>query len=83
MQDEKVLKEFAKWGVEPPSSERHGTDEDIRSQMVKLLPNRWRLEGNKLTGDTEHGELVQFIPTDYICEGMDDKGLPILTKVVL
>jgi hypothetical protein len=79
--DEKTLKEFQKWGKTPPSREAHGLEDDIRKNLRKLLPNSWKLEGNKLTGMTEVGPLVQFIPTDYICRGTDKDGLPILDKI--
>jgi hypothetical protein len=49
--------------------------------MRELLPHTWKLEGNKLTGMTEMGPLVQMIPTDYVLKGMDDSGKPIFAKV--
>lgn len=70
-------------GVTPPSATAHITDEEITKNMRQLLPNSWHLEGNQLIGQTEMGRLVQSIPTNYICEGTDDKGLPILTKIKL
>lgn len=70
-------------GVELPDYQAHGTEEEIRNKMKKLLPNEWKLEGNKLKGKTEMGELVQVIPTDYILKGTDDDGLPVFEKVVL
>ena len=81
--DDKTAKEFSKWGKEPPRSYSHGTIEDIRGNLKRLQPNSWRLEGNKLIGQTEMGELVQFIPTNYILEGTDDQGLPKLVKLEL
>lgn len=79
--DDKTLREFSEWGKEAPTSEGHGTDRDISEQMEPLKPRNWRIEGNQLIADTEMGELVQFISTDYICKGTDDDGKPILTKV--
>lgn len=70
-----------KLGAAPPIATPHVTEEEILKNMKQLKPNSWRLEGNKLIGDTEMGRLVQFIPTDYICKGTDDKGLPILEKI--
>lgn len=81
--DEKVLKEFQKWGKTPPSHDPHGTPEDIRANLRKLLPTKWTLEGNRLMGMTEAGPYCQFIPTDYILKGTDKKGLPILEKIKL
>lgn len=66
-----------------PKATAHGTEEDIREKLVTLKAHSWKMEGNKLTAQTEMGPLVQYIPTDYICAGTDDKGLPILTKVVI
>lgn len=81
--EERESAEYEKWGKLPPTVEGHGTDEDIRNNLKKLVPSSWRLEGNKLIGQTEFGELVQTIPTDYICHGIDKEGLPILKKIVL
>lgn len=72
-----------KLGVEPPKATPHVTEEEMANNMQRLMPNSWTLEGNELVGMTEMGELRQTIPTDYICTGTDDKGLPILKKVVL
>lgn len=77
------IKEFKEWGVPLPTREVHGTSADIRSNMEKAHCTNWRMEGNKLIADTQFGPLVQFLPTDMICRGTDDKGLPILEKIVL
>lgn len=79
--DPKILKEFERWGKTPPTSEAHGTEEDVRNNMIKLRPKTWVLEGNKLIGHTEHGPVVQYLPTNYICTGVDDDGLPKLQKI--
>lgn len=75
--------QFRKWDVPLPTAESHGTEQELSENMKQLLPSEWRLEGNKLIGKTEMGELVQTIPTDYILEGTDSKGLPKFRKVVL
>lgn len=72
-----------KLGAAPPIFNVHGTDDDIRSKLKPLKATSWRSEGNKLIGTTEMGEIVQFIPTDYICKGIDEEGLPILEKIVI
>lgn len=72
-----------KIGGTPPVAIPHMTEEEIQKNMKELKPNSWKLEGNKLIGETEFGPLVQFIPTDYILTGTDDKGLPVLKKIVL
>lgn len=82
MHDEKELKWFDKIGEARPTSEPHGEPDEIRGNLKKLMPDSWHMEGNKLIGQTEMGELVQHLPTDYICTGTDSKGLPKLKKVV-
>lgn len=74
---------FIKHKLPPPATYSHGTEEDIEKKFKKLKPFSWRMEGNKLIGQTEMGPLVQYLPTDMICTGTDDEGLPILSKVVL
>lgn len=74
---------YERWGKQPPTHDPHGTDKDIKENMKPLRPTKWRQEGNKLIGDTEMGRVVQFVPTDMILQGTDEKGLPILKKVVL
>lgn len=82
MLDPKTAEQYEKWGKTPPKSQDHGTDEEIARRMTKLLPHSWRLEGNKLIGETSMGTLVQYIPTDYILVGVED-GLPKLKKVAI
>lgn len=72
-----------KLGVTPPTATPHLTEAEIAQNMQKLQPNSWTLEGNTLIGDTEMGRLVQTIPSDMICTGTDERGLPILRKIVL
>lgn len=79
---EKELREFERWGVSPPSHQDHGlTEEQIREKLVPMEATRWWMEGNMLCADTNHGILKQRIPTDYICLGTDNRGLPILKKI--
>lgn len=79
--DDKTRKEFESWGQALPSSDSHGTEEDIRSNLRRLQPTGWYLRGNELVAETEWGPLVQRIPPNYICKGVDKEGLPILVKV--
>lgn len=75
---------YQKRGVTPPSSVSHGiTVEDISKTLEPVNPRNWRLEGNKLIADTDMGELVNYINTDYILTGTDKNGRPILTKIEL
>lgn len=75
--------EYRKLGITPPESHVHGTEEDIRSRLKPVMPTNWHMEGNQLIGYTEMGKLSQTIPTDYICHGVDDNGMPILKRVEL
>lgn len=81
MHDQQTLREFEEWGKAPPIHTPHGTTDDIRANMQRLLPKSWKLDGNRLTGMTEMGPFAQFIPTDYICMGTDQNGLPIIQKI--
>lgn len=74
---------YRKLKVAPPSVTPHGTDEDIRDKLRPVKTWGWTLMGNQLTAQTDQGPLTQTIPTGYICKGTDDKGLPILEKIVL
>jgi len=64
-----------------PVSDQHGvTPDDIASKLKPLNPQNWRQSGNRLIADTEIGEVVNIIPTDYILTGVKD-GKPVLTKI--
>ena len=81
MYSEQELAQFNKMGVTPPTHTPHLTDEQIAEHSKKLLPRQWKLEGNQLKGQTDMGELVLHISTDYILKGTDEDGMPILEKV--
>lgn len=83
MFNDKEIGWFHKVGKTPPSHQPHGTETDIAQNMHPIKPNSWRVEGNKLIGDTEVGQLVQNIPTNLICTGTDDDGLPVFKKIVV
>ena len=80
---ERIQAFYRKHGKAPPKHFEHGTEQEIRENMVRLRPGSWRLEGNQLIGQTELGTLVQTVPTDVILVGTDDDGLPMFKKVVL
>lgn len=86
MHSDDVLEMFKRWGKEPPahySHEINDTKENpISEQIPKTVPANWRLEGNKLIFETPFGEVINFIPTGYICTGTDENNLPILKKIV-
>lgn len=74
---------FRKLDVPLPEAHPHGSDDEIRANMNRLLPNSWKLEGDQLKGMTSMGELVQKIPTDYILTGVDKNGMPTFKKVII
>lgn len=76
--EDKETKQFEKWGKTPPKHVEHG---DINEKLERLQPTEWRLEGNRLIGETKMGTLVQNIPTNYILKGTDKNGLPIFEKI--
>lgn len=73
---------YRKHNVEPPGKTAHGiTPDEIQEKLIPLKPHSWRLEGNKLIAKTDMGELINFIPTDYILTGTDENGLPTFRKI--
>jgi len=73
---------YEKMEVRPPSTAIHGTEDDIKAHLKPVKMWNWKLEGNRLSCDTELGKLVQTIPTDRILVGEDERGLPILRKIL-
>lgn len=80
---ERIQAFYRKHGKAPPKHWEHGTEQEIRENMVRLRPGSWRLEGNQLIGQTELGTLVQTVPSDVILVGTDDDGLPMFKRVIL
>lgn len=76
------LEMYQRWGVEAPSHDAHGTIEEIQEKMEQLRYHSWRLEGNELVGEGDHGIIRQRIDPNYILTGTDKEGLPILKKVL-
>lgn len=65
-----------------PKTDSHGTEDEIRNRLKPVKATNWRMQGaGRLVADTELGELVQHISTDYICMGTDKNGMPILKKI--
>ena len=77
--DEKELKQYDRWGVQRPTHDEHG--EFDPSKLVPFEATEWWLEGDLLFARGNHGVVANRIGTDYVCEGTDDKGLPILRKI--
>jgi hypothetical protein len=84
--DENELKWFDKNGVARPSHEEHGVidtfENPLSDKMVSGHARNWSLSGNELSCDTDFGPMTQTISSDYILLGTDEKGLPILKKVL-
>lgn len=76
--DAKFLRDL---DVEPAKFFVHGNIPDDNSHLKPLKTWGWKLEGNQLSCLTDMGPLTQTIPMGYICEGTDDKGLPLLRKI--
>lgn len=74
---------YIKNGVAPPEHSAHGTPDEIRANLKPAKVTKWHLDGNKLVAETELGPVVNYLPPEYILRGVDESGLPILTKLVL
>ena len=69
-------------GAAPPTSESHGTQEDIATQLGVKVRHEWRQKGAVLFCigcPWEHATEPRFL--DYLLQGTDVAGLPILKKV--
>lgn len=86
MHNEKELKWFDRHKVDRPKSFSHDVkdtpEHPLSEQIPRLKLSNWRIQGNMLIADTEHGEFAQRISPEFICMGTDEAGLPILKKVV-
>lgn len=79
--DDQTRKWFEKYKLAPPSSDSHGTEDEIAQNRTPIKPYKWVLEGNKLIGISEQGTFAQFIPTNYILDGMDENNMPKLREI--
>lgn len=83
---ERELKQYERWKVAPPSHEEHGVVDTWENPLGERLLagncRNWHLSGNLLSCDTDFGPMAQRIPPDFILMGEDEKGLPILKKVL-
>lgn len=80
---ERIAAFYRKHGKEPPKKFEHGTEEEIKANMVLLKPKVWKMEGNLLIAETEHGTHAQRVPTDTLLVGTDSDGLPIFGRIIL
>lgn len=70
-------------GVADPSSDVHGSEQDIQQAMSAKVRHEWRQKGPVLfcvACPWEHATEPVF--GDYILEGTADNGAPILRKVI-
>jgi hypothetical protein len=82
MQDDKTRAWFERHGLTPPEHIAHGvTPDDIRDKLQPLKARSWRLEGNRLIAETDMGDVVNYIPTNYIMTGVDKDNLPVFRKI--
>lgn len=76
-------KQYEDWGVDPPSHEPHGTAETIKYAMeAQKVVHEWRQRGAQLfcvACPFEHATEPKFV--DYLLQGTDAAGLPILKKL--
>lgn len=79
--DDRTKNQFEKWGVPPPSSEAHGTPQELKDNRERVMPSKWHQEGNKLIGKHQIGTVVNFVPPDMLYHGQDENGKHIFKKV--
>lgn len=83
MLSERELEWYDRHGKQRPIHAAHGEDtweNPASARLERLQCTNWRLQGNKLTCDTNNGPLVQFIPTNYILDGSEN-GMPKFRKI--
>lgn len=69
---------------EKPEVSSHTEDSwenPLSNQLTREIPTNWRMEGNKLIGDTPNGQIVHFMPVDVLLVGTDKSGKPIFEKL--
>lgn len=79
-------REFQKWKVKPPTSDEHGTEEEIAERIKSQFGAKhvWKQKGNYIFCNAHDGfEHGNRVATDDLLEGTDDKGQPQLTKLKL
>lgn len=77
-------KQYLQWKVAPPSREAHGTEDEIKEALSQPMLHDWRQKGAVLfciSCPWEHATEPRFI--NYLLQGTDDKGQPILKKLAL
>ena len=79
--NEKELGWYDRLGVARPLHQEHGTLDP--KEFIPFKATKWWLEGDMLYAEGNHGTVANKIPPDFICEGTDEQGLPILRRIVL
>ena len=76
---------YEKLGLEPPEHIPFLTDEELEKEFAKIRKNTvhgdWKQQGNMITCYkclTPHGDTI---PTNFILEGTDKNGMPMLRKI--
>jgi hypothetical protein len=76
-------KQYEKWGVAPPARQPHGSDDDI-AKHLQPTKHKWHQEGPVLICTScPFPHATEPIFKDYILQGTDDQGLPMLKKLLL
>lgn len=72
-------------GVERPEHIPFMTEEEMERKFAEIRANTvhgdWKQEGNRLTCNKCNPKHSDTIPTDYLLQGTDERGLPILKKL--
>lgn len=78
---------YDRHGVDQPEHIAHGiTDDELEQKFAELRAKtkhgKWTQMGNRLTcNNCNPPHTTEPIPVDYLLQGTDDEGLPMLTKV--
>lgn len=77
---------FDRHGVDRPSHDPHLTEEELEKRFDEIKANTthgaWKQMGNRLTcNKCNPPHTSEPIPVDYLLQGTDENGLPILTKL--
>lgn len=72
-------------GVARPEAIPFLTEEELERKFAEIRANTvhgdWKQEGNIITCNRCSPSHSAPIPTEYLLQGTDDKGLPILKKI--
>lgn len=78
---------YTRHGVDKPEHIPFMTEEELEEQFAKIRAKtkhgKWTQMGNRLTcNNCIPPHTSEPIPVNYLLQGTDDKGMPILTKLV-